>query len=445
MSTAQPTLGHLVPLDSIIVTDELRTRVPHPRSDIAVNEAIVGLSRTMANAPKEILQRLVDTSLSLCDAHSAGISLLEEENGKEIFRWHGIAGRYKPYLWGTTPREFSPCGTVLDRDAVQLMAGLDRHFTYFAEVTPRIEEALLVPFHVAGKAVGTIWVISHESSRKFDAGDLAALEMLGEFAAAAFQVYRSQINLEEANAELLRCNQELTQTQAQLTVANANLEQFALAAGHDLQEPLRTITTMTELLRYQIEDKVDASTSNLFLMVIDGARRMKKLLDGILQYAQISQSDPEPSQEFSLSDAVGNATANLHKILQDEHAEITCGVLPNIFADHGQISLVLQNLILNSVKYRRKDVSPLIQISAEPFGGDWTVSVKDNGEGFSEEYAQSIFGVFKRLHGHDIPGSGMGLALCQKIVQRHGGTMRASSVPGEGSVFSFTLPAATIT
>ena len=118
----------------------------------------------MANAPERILQKLVDTALTLCRAHSAGLSLLEEENGRKIFRWHGVAGVFSPHFWGTTPREFSPCGTVLDTDRVQLMSYLDRHFGYFAQVEPRIAEALLVPFHVDGKAVGTMWVISHDEA-----------------------------------------------------------------------------------------------------------------------------------------------------------------------------------------------------------------------------------------------------------------------------------------
>jgi len=120
---------------------------------------------------------------------------LEEENGQKIFRWHGVAGEYEPYLWGTTPRNFSPCGTVLDRNAVQLMSNPDRHFSYFAQVQPLIEEALFVPFHVSGEAVGTIWVISHAQSRRFDAEDARVLTTLGEFAAAAYQAVSGMIAL----------------------------------------------------------------------------------------------------------------------------------------------------------------------------------------------------------------------------------------------------------
>jgi len=172
----------------------LNLRPPRPRDNEALIRALVSLSQTLANAPERILQELAETALSLCLAHSSGISLLEEEHGQPIFRWHGVAGEYEPHLWGTTPRYFSPCGTVLDTDAVQLMSRLDRHFSYFAEVTPRIDEAL-IPFHVGGEAVGTIWVISHDQSRRFDAEDARVLTTLGEFAAAAYQAVSGLVAL----------------------------------------------------------------------------------------------------------------------------------------------------------------------------------------------------------------------------------------------------------
>src|ERR1700680_3337818 len=146
-----------VPLESVICTQELHRRQARHPDHAAVTAALIALAQTMANSPEHILQELVATALKLCLAHSAGISLLEEEDGRKIFRWHGVAGQYAPHLWGTTPREFSPCGTVLDTDAVQLMSYLDRHFTYFTQVEPRISEALLVPFYVGGEAVGTVW------------------------------------------------------------------------------------------------------------------------------------------------------------------------------------------------------------------------------------------------------------------------------------------------
>ena len=182
---SQTASGFTVPLESVICTRELNRRQPREPDFEAVTGALVTLARTMADSPERTLQQLVETALTLCRAQSAGISLLEEENGSKIFRWHGVAGEYAPHLWGTTPRDFSPCGTVLDTNQVQLMSHLDRHFRYFADVAPPIAEALLVPFQVGGEPVGTIWVIAHDNSRQFDREDARVLTTLGEFAAAS--------------------------------------------------------------------------------------------------------------------------------------------------------------------------------------------------------------------------------------------------------------------
>lgn len=430
-----------IPLRSIIITDQLFSRPERKPDEGAVNRALVVLAQTMANSPETILQRLVETALTLCDAHSSGLSLLEEENGKEIFRWHGVAGEYAGHLWGTTPREFSPCGTVLDTDRVQLMSKLDSHFEYFSKVQPRIEEALLVPFHVDGKAVGTIWVISHDEGRRFDAKDADVMQTLGEFAAAAYRVVQSQEQLGQANRDLATRNEELQQSQVSLRAANAELQQFVLSASHDLQEPLRTITAFTELLQRQSREDADPGTQHLLSFVIDGAKRMKNLLDDLLAYSGIGR-DAEEFETMSLQDALDGALANLRVIIEEQDATITHDALPSFRASKSQMTLLLQNLILNSIKYRRKQEPPRISISAQRNGNDeWVVSVADNGEGFSEEDSKTIFGVFRRLHGSDIPGTGMGLALCQKIMQRHRGTITAASVPGQGSTFFFTIPA----
>src|SRR3984885_10673436 len=193
--SSQASSGVSVPLESVIHTRELNRRQARPPDFAAVIGALVTLARTMADSPEGTLPQLVEAALSLCKAHSAGISLLEDENGRKIFRWHGVAGEYAPHLWGTTPRDFSPCGTVLDTNQVQLMSRLDRHFGYFADVKPGIAEALLVPFHVGGEAVGTLWVISHDESRQFDREDARVLTTLGEFAAAAYQTLSRLIAL----------------------------------------------------------------------------------------------------------------------------------------------------------------------------------------------------------------------------------------------------------
>jgi transcriptional regulator with GAF, ATPase, and Fis domain len=192
-----------VPLESVICTQELNTRPARQPDFEALSAALITLTQTLAKRPDKILQQLVETALKLCGSHSAGLSLLEEgQDGRKIFRWHGMAGQFSPHLWGTTPREFSPCGTVLDTDAVQLMSYLDRHFKYFADVQPRVVEALLIPFHVDGVAVGTVWIVSHNEMRRFDAEDARVLITLGEIAATAYQVLSATFALKSIFATI---------------------------------------------------------------------------------------------------------------------------------------------------------------------------------------------------------------------------------------------------
>ena len=437
-----------VSLASVLITAELKRRVSRPRDDEALNGALIKLAQTMANTPEHILQRLVETALNLCQAHSSGISLLEEDAGREIFRWHGVAGEYAAHLWGTTPRDFSPCGTVLDTDAVQLMSKLERYFEYFAEVSPSIEEALLIPFHVEGKAVGTIWVISHASTRAFDAEDARVMNALSEFAAAAYQVVRSLTKFKESKSEaekinndLLRSNELLTRSEIALKLVNAELEQFALAASHDLQEPLRTVTGFSQLLRAKFRDRLDANTEKLFDMIAEGAMRMTCLIDDLLEYTRIGNDSTAFFQQTNVDDVLAETLANLKGIIDQERASVTSEMLPGVWANKAQMVLLFQNLILNAIKYRRKEVAPHVHVSVERAKSHWVISIRDNGEGFSKEYAETIFVAFKRLHGREISGTGLGLALCRKIAERHGGKISATSVPGEGSTFSLTLPA----
>jgi transcriptional regulator with GAF, ATPase, and Fis domain len=202
MGVAEAQESFQVPLETVICTQELNRRPARKPNFAALSDALVTLGQTLANSPEHILQRLVEKALELCDAQSAGISLLEEEDGRKIFRWHALAGRYAPHQWGTTPREFSPCGTVLDTDRVQLMSRLDRHFTYFAQVEPRIAEALLIPFHVGGQAVGTIWVVAHDQARQFDSEDARVITVLGEFAAAVYQAFSGALALKSVFATI---------------------------------------------------------------------------------------------------------------------------------------------------------------------------------------------------------------------------------------------------
>jgi PAS domain S-box-containing protein len=180
---------------SALSTAELSRRPSRPPDYESENRALIALANEMAAAPDGILQKLAEAALSLCRAHSAGLSLLEEGDRKRNFHWRAIAGAWSQHKGGGTPRDFGPCGTVLDRNVALLFSHPERDFPYFGEVTPLLDEGLLVPFYVKGEAIGTIWVVSHDKTCRFDAEDLRMMTNLGTFAAAAYQ---TQLSLNQA-------------------------------------------------------------------------------------------------------------------------------------------------------------------------------------------------------------------------------------------------------
>jgi PAS domain S-box-containing protein len=188
----------LIPLETILRTEELDRRPPRPPDFEKENRALVALTLALSDSPQTILQTLADTILSICDCGSAGISLLTTHDGGKRFYWPAIAGEWQAHIGGGTPRDFGPCGTVLDRNCPLLFTHVERVYTYFEPVTPSVEEALLVPFYVNDKAVGTIWAVAHDHSHKFDAEDKRQLLSLGRFASAAYQA----VNALDASARL---------------------------------------------------------------------------------------------------------------------------------------------------------------------------------------------------------------------------------------------------
>jgi CheY-like chemotaxis protein len=176
-----------LPLDAVIANEELGRRRPRHRMQDALDQALGRLAAELATSPRQVLQKLTDAALELCHSHSAGVSLVEAEGERQFFRWHAVSGKWAPLIWTTLPREFSPCGTVLDRKGAQLMILPERHFTPLAQVPPKVYEALLVPFEVGGELVGTVWVVSHDENCRFDSEDRRVVAALASFAAQAYE------------------------------------------------------------------------------------------------------------------------------------------------------------------------------------------------------------------------------------------------------------------
>lgn len=228
----------------------------------------------------------------------------------------------------------------------------------------------------------------------------------------------------------------------ELAQVNQQLEEFAFAASHDLQEPLRTVKVSAQLLSRRYSSLLDQQGLDFIHHIEHGTNRMANLIGDLLAYSQISHNPEGRLLPIALEPLIQQTLADLRHQIEENRAMIKIGPLPTVLADEKRIAQVFQNLISNSLKYRSHQ-SPVIQISAIPErDGQWTISVKDNGIGFDQQYADKIFGLFKRLYRDEYPGTGVGLALVKKIVEQHGGQIRATGKLGEGALFSFTLNAA---
>ena len=252
--TALPS-DSLVPLESILCTEELDRRPSRPPDYETENRALAALVQALADSPRTILQTLADKILEVFKADSAGISLLTKEDGGKRFYWPAIAGKWKPHIGGGTPRDFGPCGDVLDRNAALLFQHFERRYTYFLPVTPPVEECLLVPFYVEGKAVGTIWAITHDDRRKFDAEDLRQLGSLGRFASAAYQATEFLDALEQRGEALGQSHTELAQRMAELQKTSTEAQNSRRAALNLMEDALQA-RQLVESLNVQLHAEI---------------------------------------------------------------------------------------------------------------------------------------------------------------------------------------------
>jgi light-regulated signal transduction histidine kinase (bacteriophytochrome) len=246
-------------------------------------------------------------------------------------------------------------------------------------------------------------------------------------------VFRDVTGRREAEEQLRRLNENLRRT-------NQDLQQFSYAASHDLKEPLRTVSNYLQLIRSRYSGRLlDAEAGQLFDVAVAGAQRMHALVEALLQYSRSGEVGDATLELVRVDQVVSNVITNLQSAILDAGAEILPGPLPAVTANPLYLTQVFENLVGNALKYR-SERPPRISITSAEGPRGWVFSVEDNGIGIPPEYQAQIFGIFKRLHGDEYPGTGIGLATCKKIVDRHGGTIWVESEPGKGSRFSFTIP-----
>jgi signal transduction histidine kinase len=244
-----------------------------------------------------------------------------------------------------------------------------------------------------------------------------------------------------AEAEVRSLNTDLERRVENRTLmlqrSNAALQRFAYVSSHDLQEPIRTIRVFNQLLAEEYAEQLDPKARQYIEYVVDASERMQNLVSRVMD-----PNAPRQMEAVSSREALDTAILDLKQVIEDSSARIAPSDLPRVSMDQTQLEQLFQNLLSNAIKYRRRDESPSIVITAEPRDGRWLFAVQDNGIGIESQYFDQIFQAFRRLHGKEYPGSGIGLTICKEIVESSGGRIWVQSEPGAGSTFYFTLPAA---
>ena len=327
---------------------------------------------------------------------------------------------------------------VYENAAIARMNGTDPA----AVVGRRISEFLPAhsqsPFHEAHAHVadtGETCIME----RKYDAGDIPRPTW---FRVVVVRTGQDIAILSQDITERKQAEETLRQTMAELQRSNKELEQFAYIASHDLQEPLRQVVGFGDLLRERYRDKIDQRGQQYMGFMIEGAQRMSALVRSLLEYSRVGRQD-QKAEPVPAGQALNTALANLRATMEESAAVITHDPLPTVLAEPVLLGQLFQNLIGNALKFRREGVQPEIHVGCRPDGGTCTFWVKDNGIGIREDLHEKAFVIFQRVHGQDkYAGTGIGLAICKKIVEHHGGRIWVESKVGEGSTFFFTMLAA---
>jgi signal transduction histidine kinase/CHASE1-domain containing sensor protein len=296
-----------------------------------------------------------------------------------------------------------------------------------------IGSVVIVPLLARERVLGAITLVQAESKRRFAPEDAAIAEDLARRAAAAIDNARLYQEAERVSAALARHADELSRS-------NAELEQFAYVASHDLQEPLRMINNYLDLIMRRYADRFAGQAAEYMAFAIDGAKRMQALIKDLLSFSRAGRGEDAPPGEVDAAEVLGGALKNLARSVEESGAEIRCGPLPRVVFDRQQLLQLFQNLVGNALKFRGT-APPRVEIAAARVDGAWEFRVRDNGIGIDPAHAPRVFEVFQRLHTRDqYPGTGIGLAICRKIIERRGGRIWVESLPGKGATFIFTVP-----
>lgn len=435
-------------LDAVVITDELARRPPRIPNHEAENQALSNLVSELASSPNSILQKLVETALEICHAHSAGVSLLEESDGKLIFRWPAIAGAFAPHLWGTLPRDFSPCGTVMDRNEAVLMRHPSNYFSNLRGAEPYIYEVLLIPFYLNGAMAGTIWILAHDEHRRFDAEDLRVMSSLGKFAAAAHQTVLSLNASQRVHAELQTANEQLREEVAErrlvekkLQDADLRKDEFLATLAHELRNPLGALSNAARLLDHPRTTQEGALRARgIVRRQLD---HLKRMIDDLLDVARITTGKIGLLSQPADLAATAASVAAAFRLRRTQH-DIIDDLQP-VWAnvDVTRLEQIVANLLDNAIKFT--PAGGVIRLTLREEAGMAVLRVADNGIGMSPELTERVFDLFAQGNGgldRARGGLGIGLTLVRRLAELQSGTVEGhSNGPGKGSEFIVRFPA----
>lgn len=402
------------------------------------NEELTNLASILAEQPEKIAQELVEATLRLTNADSAGLSIEENFNGQLIFRWVATAGDFSRYVGGTMPRHFSPCGDALDRNAAILMQNPVRRYDYIESLHKKCEEVLLVPFYHDGLAVGTLWIVSHSDKKIFDKEDLRIVRSITKFAAAAIQTVGLVKNLRDTN-------EQNETAMAGLQADDERKDNFLAMLAHEMRTPLSAITTGVELLKMtQGSPQIDNSR------VLQSIKRQTEQLVSLIN--DMTDISSIKTGKFSLrmekifaQDLVARAVEACGAQIQLRKQQLNVDVPVTPIALNGdamRLTQVLINLLNNANKYTPPEGSISVKVYAD--ANDVVFSITDTGSGISSTLLPHIFDMFMQDDVSNRPaysGLGIGLSLVQQFVGLHKGTATAYSAgTDQGSEFKITLP-----
>lgn len=465
-------------LKEVIINPELLRRPSKAPDYKAENLALMALAQTLADTPDKILQRLAETALQLCRADTAGVSLLEEEDGAEVFRWEALAGVFSDRLNATMPRNASPCGTTIDRNATQLMYMAERVFPAWKSEPP-VVEALLLPFHVGHKPIGTVWVVAHDERRKFDQEDERIIKTLAQFASASWQLWQARAgaeaaaenerqqarNLAAANSalqahlksrteveeQLQQLNRELQarieENTADSTRANAGVSKLGARIAHDFNNVLHIVQAHAALIMSASAEPNIVKYAEVIAATVEEGVALARQLFGV-------GGKPEPKLELAnINDVLQRTSQSLSPLFPTTTA-IAADLdphVPLIMIDAGLIYQVILNLCVNA-----RDAMPdggKILVRSRTIWGDGLrqrfpeataeqyvcISVADTGVGMEADVRNRVFEAHYTTKKPG-QGTGLGLSIVHDIVTEHAGCIEVASEPGCGSTFHIYLP-----